>query len=39
MAKKTVRKTVAKWVVSGVILPAVVLAARKRIFKFIDENL
>ncbi len=31
------RKTVAKWVVGVVILPAVVLALRKRIFALIDE--
>ncbi len=37
--KKTMKKTVAKLVVGGVILPAVVLAVRKRIFQFIDENL
>ncbi len=39
MAKKTMKKTVVKLVVGGVILPAVALAVRKRIFQFIDENL
>ncbi len=38
MAKKTMRKTVTKWVVGGIILPAVVLAVRKRIFQYIDDN-
>ena len=33
------KKTVTKWVVGAIILPAVVLAVRKRIFDFIDENM
>lgn len=37
--QRRVRKEVAKWVVSVVILPAVVIALRKRIFDLIDEHL
>jgi hypothetical protein len=33
------RKTVTKWVVSVVVLPAIVLALQKRIFKYIDEHM
>jgi hypothetical protein len=33
------KKTVAKWVVGVVVLPAVVLWLRKRIFTWIDENM
>lgn len=35
----SMRKTVTKWVVGAVILPVVMLALRKRINKYIDENL
>ncbi len=33
------KKTVAKWVVGAIILPAVMLALRKRINSLIDEKL
>ncbi len=33
------KKTVTKWIVSVVVLPAVVLALQKRIFKYIDEHM
>lgn len=39
MAKNGMRKTVAKMFVNTVVLPALVIAVRKRIFKLIDENL
>ena len=39
MAKNSMRKAAAKMFVNTVVLPAVVIALRKRIFKFIDENL
>lgn len=39
MAKNNMRKTVAKMFVNTVVLPALVIAVRKRIFKLIDENL
>jgi hypothetical protein len=39
MAKSSIRKTVTKLVVGSIILPAVALAVRKRIFRYIDDNL
>ncbi len=33
------RKTLVKWFVDGIVLPALVLALRKRIFALIDEYL
>jgi hypothetical protein len=33
------KKVLAKWVVSVIILPAVMIALRKRINEFIDEHL
>jgi hypothetical protein len=39
MAKNAMRRSVAKMVVNAVILPALVIAVRKRIFKLIDDNL
>lgn len=33
------RKTVAKWIVGAIVLPALALALQKRIFKYIDEHL
>jgi hypothetical protein len=38
MAKKTMKKTVTKLVIGGIILPAVALAVRKRIFQYIDDK-
>lgn len=32
------KKAAAKWIVGAVILPAVALMLRKRIFEFIDER-
>jgi hypothetical protein len=39
MSKRTVKKSVTKWVVGAFILPAVMLAVRKRIFTYIDDNM
>jgi len=39
MQSSTIKKSVTKWVVGVVILPAVVLMLRKRIFEFIDEHM
>jgi hypothetical protein len=33
------KRTLAKWVVGAVVLPAVVLVLRKQIFAWIDQNL
>ncbi len=33
------KKVIAKWIVGTVVLPAVVLVLRKRIFDFIDDRL
>ncbi|HCI78571.1 MAG TPA: hypothetical protein DHW02_02650 [Ktedonobacter sp.] len=35
----TMKKTMAKWIVGAIILPAVMIALRKRINEFIDEHL
>jgi hypothetical protein len=39
MQNSTLKKSFTKWVVGVVILPAVVLMLRKRIFEFIDEHM
>jgi hypothetical protein len=33
------KKTLAKWLVGAVVLPAVVLSLRKRIFAWIDDHM
>jgi len=33
------KKVIAKWIVGAVVLPAVVIVLRKRIFDFIDERM
>ena len=33
------KKTLTKWVVGVIVLPAVVFALRKRIFRYIDEHM
>ncbi len=38
MSKKTIKKSVTKWVVGAIVLPAVMLAVRKRIFEYIDTH-